>query len=117
MDEHNKTDGGYMMWNVGLDMETRHTKLDAQVTMLGYVLEGLEESATGADGGKDTQMSRNFAAAYETYSKMLFTILEDLQVFVREFQDGVDEIFCIARNMKKEAPCTTANQSTVQEAR
>ena len=64
MDEHNKTDGSYMMWNVDLDMETRHTKLDAQVTMLGYVMEGLEESAAGADGGKDTQMSRNFAAAY-----------------------------------------------------
>lgn len=117
MNELDKMDSSTLVWNEGLDMETRHTKLDAQVTMLGYVIEGLEERAAGTDGGKDTQMSRNFAAAYETYSKMLFSILDDLQEFVKEFRGGVDDIFSIARHMKKETPYTTADQGTVQEAR
>ena len=117
MNELNEMDSSTLVWNEGLDMETRHTKLDAQVTILGYVIEGLEERAANTDGGKNTQMSRNFAAAYETYSKMLYSILDDLQEFVKEFRGGVDDIFSIARHMKNEAPCTTADQSTVQEAR
>lgn len=100
MDNHYKMDGSDLMWNVGIDMETRHTKLDAQITILGYVIEGMEERAAGADGGKNTQMSRNFAAAYDTYSKMLYSILDDLQEFVKEFRGGVDDIFSIAKTMK-----------------
>ena len=100
MDNHNKIDIRTLVWNEGLDMEARHTKLDAQITILGYVIEGLEESAAGTDGGKDTQMSRKFAAAYDTYSKMLYSILDDLQEFVKEFRGGVDDIFSIAKTMK-----------------
>lgn len=107
------------VWDASENLEEKQMKLEAQTTMLGYVLEGLEGHGFAAKKGEDVNMSCRLASIYPMYSQMLFLILQDLKDFTKELQGSVDGLRNISARIRqeKETPCTTAVQSTVQEAR
>lgn len=111
--------GWYTVWDAMEDLAAKQMKLEAQITMLSYVLEGLEGHGFAAKKGEDVNMSCRLASIYPMYSQMLFLILQELQDFTKELQGSVDGLRNISTRIRqeKETPCTHAEQSTVQEAR
>ena len=95
-------DSRSVIWDAMNTLDMKHAKQEAQVTTLGFILEGIESNSIATKKGEDTNMSCRFASLYPTYSQMLFFILQELQDFTKELHGSVEDLCNIAARMKKE---------------